>query len=133
MDITDKFKDLVRDVEPEVREYMLSVMHGLIDDYGAIDESFYVSLKFIRDYYIIYNNAMKDLQEHGLLRIDNQGRTFKNQNFTIAKDAQRIISDLLKTFALTPMTKSKMKNLDARGDKAANFSTDEYIRDLIGA
>jgi phage terminase small subunit len=132
MDISDKFKDLVRDVEPEVADYMLSVMKCLIDDFGGIEDSFYISLKFIRDNYIIYNTAMKALRSEGLLRKDSHGRTFKNQNWSIAKDAERAISDLLKSFACTPMSKSKMKNLDARGAQNANFSTDSYLRELVG-
>lgn len=107
----------------EVQEYMKNVILCLRADYGEnIPESWRISLDLIADNYEIYLKAKNDIMKNGLLREDNQGRTFKNQNISIMNMAQRNITDLLKAFALTPMSKSKMKVLDS-----SKFDEDAYI------
>jgi P27 family predicted phage terminase small subunit len=86
-----------------------------------------VSLKLIADNYAIYLEAKKDIDANGIIRTDNQGRDFKNQAVSVMNVAQRNIVDLLKQFSLTPMSKSKMKNLD-KGDLQKS-PLDEFLSD----
>ena len=116
-------KELYTQYAPEVQEYMKNVVECLRADYGKnIPESWRISLDLIADNYEIYLKAKNDIMKNGLLRTDSQGRTFKNQNISIMNMSQRNITDLLKAFALTPMSKSKMKMLDN-----SKFDEEEYL------
>ena len=57
LEISNKFKKLLKDCNEEVRDYMESVMLGLLDDYGHIDDSYYASLRLIL-------NVIKFYQHH---------------------------------------------------------------------
>lgn len=115
MQISDKFKRLLKDCNEEVKDYMESVMVGLINDYGTIDDSYYASLRLIRDNYEIYTECYEAIRAEGTVEEDNQGRLVKNRHFTAMWEAQRNLQALLKAFAFTPMTKSKMKALSKNG------------------
>lgn len=69
--------------------------------------------------------AKKAIDEEGLIGTDSIGRKGKNPNVGIMNVAQRTIIDLLKSFALTPMSKSKMKQFSG-GEE----STEDYINYL---
>ena len=126
LEISNKFKKLLKDCNEEVREYMESVMLGLIDDYGKIDDSYYASLRLIRDNYEIYTECYAAIKATGTVEEDNQGRQVKNRHFTAMWEAQRNLQALLKAFAFTPMTKSKMKALSkGTGDKKS--ALDEFL------
>jgi len=115
--------NLYSEYSEEVQEYMKNVIKCLHEDYGEkIPESWRISLDLIADNYEIYLRAKKDIMENGLIRTDYQGRTFKNQNISIFNNAQRNITDQLKSFALTPMSKSKMKAF-----KADEETADDYV------
>lgn len=128
-DLPEKFKKLVSNCDVEVRDYMLSVMEQIQNDYGKIEDGYYISLKLIRDNYECYNNSMKEISNYGALITDSRGDTHKNPAFTIAWAAQRNITDLLKSFALTPMTKSKMKVLQKGGGDTTESPLDAFLKD----
>lgn len=111
----------------EVQHYMKDVVKCLQADYGDIPKSWMVSLKLIADNYQIYLEAKRDIDANGIIRTDNQGRDFKNQAVSVMNVAQRNIVDLLKQFSLTPMSKSKMKNLD-KGDLQKS-PLDDFLSD----
>ena len=118
-------KTIYKDYDLRVQEYMNNVIKCLKEDYGRIPESWRVSLDLIADNYALYLDAMDDIKKNGLLRKDAHGRTFKNQCVQIMNSAQTHLCDLLKSFALTPMSKSKMKMLETSSE-----SEDEYLEDL---
>lgn len=120
--------EIYAEYSPQVREYMSNLITCLEDDYGKIPESFRVSLDLIALNYDIILKCKADIKENGLLRTDNLKRTFKNQHITILNQAQGYLQALLKTFALTPMTRSKMKALERKDEEE---TTQEYIDDLI--
>lgn len=126
LEISNKFKKLLKDCNEEVRDYMESVMLGLLDDYGHIDDSYYASLRLIRDNYEIYTDCYECIKAEGSVTADNQGRAVKNKHFTMMWEAQRNLQALLKAFAFTPMTKSKMKAL-SKGNGEQKSALDEFL------
>nr|DAR40357.1 MAG TPA: terminase small subunit [Caudoviricetes sp.] len=126
LEISNKFKKLLKDCNEEVRDYMESVMLGLLDDYGQIDDSYYASLRLIRDNYEIYTECYDAIKSNGTVEKDNQGRQVKNRHFTAMWEAQRNLQALLKAFAFTPMTKSKMKAL-SKGNGGQKSVLDEFL------
>lgn len=109
-------KAIYKDYDTKVQEYMQNVMDCLKQDYKEIPSSWRVSLDLIAMNADIVFRAQKDLKENGLLRKDTHGRTFKNQNFQLMMNAQQVLIKLLSSFALTPVSKSKMKALDTDSD-----------------
>lgn len=123
-------KLLYKDYNTRVQEYMNNVIKCLEEDYGKIPESWRISLDLIADNYSLYLQAMDDIKKNGLLRVDNAGRTFKNQCYTIMNSAQLNLRDLLKSFSLTPVSRAKMKAL-TKSDFYEG-SEEEYLDDLVG-
>lgn len=107
--IPTRFKNLLKDCSPTVKEYMESIMLGLIDTYGEIDPSYYSSLQLLRDNYEIYNTCYQDIKKNGPVEVDSQGRRVKNKNFTCLWESTRNIMALSKAFCFTPAMKTRMK------------------------
>ena len=121
-------KILYKDYNTRVQEYMNNVIKCLEEDYGKIPESWRISLDLIADNYSLYLQAMDDIKKNGLLRVDNAGRTFKNQCYTIMNSAQLNLRDLLKSFSLTPVSRAKMKALTK--NEFYEGSEEEYLNEL---
>lgn len=121
-------EEIYSQYSPKAQEYMKNLITCLEDDYGKIPESFRVSLDLIAMNYDLILKCQDDIRDNGLLRTDNLGRTFKNQHITILNQAQGYLQALLKTFALTPMTRSKMKALERKDEEE---TTQDYIDKLI--
>lgn len=121
-------KILYKDYNTRVQEYMNNVIKCLEEDYGKIPESWRISLDLIADNYSLYLQAMDDIKKNGLLRVDNAGRTFKNQCYTIMNSAQLNLRDLLKSFSLTPVSRAKMKALTK--NDFYEGSEEDYLENL---
>lgn len=109
-------KKIYKDYPVKVQEYMQNVIDCLKQDYKEIPSSWRVSLDLIADNYDIYLKAKEDIDKNGLLRKDTHGRTFKNQCFPLMTASQTFLIKLLSNFALTPMSRSKIKNFDSDED-----------------
>lgn len=109
-------KTIYKDYPKKVQVYMQNVIDCLKQDYKDIPSSWRVSLDLIADNVDIYLKAKEDIDKNGLLRKDSHGRTFKNQCFPLMTTAQDHVIKLLQSFALTPMSRSKMRNLDTDED-----------------
>lgn len=120
-------KNIYKEYDKRVQKYMENVIKCLENDYGIIPDSWRVSLDLIADNYTIYLKAMDSIKNEELTKSDNYGRVFKNPAFGVMNQAQSQLKDLLKSFALTPMSKSKMKKLESTND-----DIDNYIDDLVG-
>lgn len=105
----------------DVQDYMSNVIDCLRQDYGEIPTSWRISLDLIADNYNIYLKAKNAIDEEGLIGTDSIGRRGRNPNVSIMNVAQRTIMDLLKSFALTPMSKSKMKSLGQEQEKKEDY------------
>ena len=105
-------KKIYSKYDKQVQDYMQNVIDCLKQDYKNIPSSWRISLDLIADNYAIYLKAKNDVMENGLLRKDTQNRTFKNQSFSLMMATQNVIMRLLSSFGLSPMSKSKMKNMD---------------------
>lgn len=117
-------KKVYKNYNPEVQEYMSNLIKCLEQDYKDIPDSWRISLDLIADNYNLYLKAKKDIDENGLFRVDKLNRTFKNQAISVMNNAQQMLTKLLSNFALTPMSKSKMKQLDIETD-------DDILNDLL--
>ena len=106
-------KEIYKDYPKKVQEYMQNVIDCLKQDYKDIPTSWRVSLDLIADNVDIYLKAKEDIDNNGLLRKDSHGRTFKNQCFPLMTAAQNHIIKLLQSFALTPVSRAKIKNFDS--------------------
>lgn len=108
-----KAKEIYKDYDKRVQEYMQNVIDCLEQDYKAIPSSWRISLDLIASNVDMVFKAQDDIKKNGLLRKDAHGRTFKNQCFQIYVNAQGLLTKLLSSFGLSPMSKSKLKNFDA--------------------
>lgn len=106
-------KTIYKNYPKKVQDYMQNVIDCLKQDYKEIPSSWRVSLDLIADNVDIYLKAKEDIDKNGLLRKDNHGRTFKNQCFPLMIIAEDHVIKLLQSFALTPVSRSKIKNVDA--------------------
>ena len=122
-------KDIYKNYDKRVQEYMQNVIKCLEQDYGKIPESWRVSLDLIADNYSIYLEAMDNIKQNGLLRKDNLGRTSRNQCVMIMNNAQSQLTNLLKSFCLTPMSRAKMKSLKFNDD-VDKYTEDDYLEGL---
>lgn len=118
---------IYKDYDSRVQEYMQNVIECLEQDYGKIPSSWRVSLDLIADNYSIYLQAKDEIQKDKMFSTDNYGRKFKHPAYGIMNQAQTQLKDLLKSFALTPMSKSKMKHLEED-----DIDADKYLDQLIG-
>jgi phage terminase small subunit len=119
-------KDIYNKYDKRVQEYMQNVIDCLKQDYGKIPTSWRVSLDLIADNYSIYLHALDIINKEELFKQDNYGRTFKHPAFGIMNQAQSQLKDLLKSFALTPLSSAKMKKLETD-----DIDAEKYIEDLI--
>lgn len=119
-------KSIYYKYDTRVQEYMQNVIDCLEQDYGKIPASWRVSLDLIADNYSIYLNSLDIIEKEALFKQDNYGRTYKHPAFGIMNQAQTQLKDLLKSFALTPVSKQKMKQLEQ-----ADIDADKYLEDLI--
>lgn len=119
-------KEIYKDYDLRVQEYMQNVIECLEQDYGKIPSSWRVSLDLIADNYSIYLQAKDEIQKDKMFSTDNYGRKFKHPAYGIMNQAQTQLKDLLKSFALTPMSKSKMKQLDNE-----EIDADKYLNELM--
>lgn len=120
-------KTVYKQYDKRVQNYMDNVIECLEQDYGKIPESWRISLDLIADNYSIYLKALDAINaaDKEMIKEDNYGRTFKHPAFGIMNQAQSQLKDLLKSFALTPMSKSKMKKLESE-----EYKEDDYLDDL---
>lgn len=105
-------KEIYKNYPEKVQKYMQNVIDCLKQDYKEIPSSWRVSLDLIADNVDIYLKAKEDIDKNGLLRKDTHGRTFKNQCFPLMTISQDRVVRLLQSFALTPVSRAKMKNID---------------------
>ena len=112
--------------DKRVQEYMKNVMDCLEQDYGKIPSSWRISLDLIADNYSIYLKAKDSIEKENLFNTDAKGNTYRHPAYSVMNQAQSQLKDLLKSFALTPMSKSKMRQLDED-----DIDADEYLERLI--
>ena len=118
-------KIIYKNYNSQVQEYMDNVIKCLEEDYGKIPESWRVSLDLIADNYSLYLEAKADIDKNGLMTTDKYGRPFRNPCYSVMNSSQLQLKDLLKSFALTPMSKSKMKGFESK-----TIDEDEYLEEL---
>lgn len=105
-----------KDYDKQVQDYMNNVLDCLKEDYKVIPSSWRIALDLIADNYDIYLKSKALVRKEGLSSTDSKGRLTINPSLKVMNTAQDKIQKLLSSFALTPMSKSKMKNLDTSAD-----------------
>ena len=102
--------------DKQVQDYMTNVIDCLKEDYKTIPSSWRVALDLIADNYDIYLKSKALVSEQGLSSTDSKGRLTVNPSLKVMNTAQDKIQKLLSSFALTPLSRSKLKNLEQSGD-----------------
>ena len=114
--------DIYKNHSEKTQEYMQNVIDCLKQEYKEIPSSWRISLDLIADNYDMYLKAKKMLDDKGLVNEDKYERVYKNHYFQMMNTCQNTVINLLKQFALTPMSKSKCKNYDSE-----NISIEDLI------
>ena len=102
-------KQRYKDYSKETQNYMQKIIDGLGDQNNEIPESWEVSIDMMADNYEVYYRAKTAVLTEGLIRKDNQNRTFKNQSYPLMINSQQNLVKLLMQFGLTPVSKTKIK------------------------
>jgi len=109
---TTKLKRKYNSKTEQVRDYMTNLIDTLAKDYGDdIDASWEASLDMAADWYQIYVDALEDIKNNGAVVKSPSGVSKTNPAFNVINTATRILNDILRTFAATPLAKSKLKAL----------------------
>lgn len=98
-----------KDYDARVYEYMSILINNLTKEYGRVDEQWLISLDLIAQNYAAYLVGWDDLQKYGMYITDEKGRIQRNPALTIMNNSQAYLQKLLHSFALNPMSRSKMK------------------------
>lgn len=106
-------KTIYKDYDQRVINYMECVVMQIETDYTIVPSSWRVSLDLIADNLMIYFKAIDDIKLNGVIHYDKNGIAHKNPSCALQNVANQNVIKLLNNFALTPMSKSKMKNLDS--------------------
>lgn len=105
--------EIYKDYDERVIRYMEFVIKQIEQDYSIVPSSWRVSLDLIADNLMIYFKALDDIKQNGVITYNRNGVATKNPSCNTQNVASQNVIKLLNNFALTPMSKSKMKNLDA--------------------
>jgi len=111
-----KAKELYAHYDKKTQDYMQCLFDCIEQDYGEIPSSWRISLDLIADNYEVYLKAKNSVITDGVT-IGSQ----RNPQYTTMISTQQMLFKLLSSFALTPMTRSKMKNLKSE-NKQKDFN-----------
>ena len=89
------------------------VINQIEQDYNIVPASWRVSLDLIADNLMVYFKAKDDIKTNGVIHYDDRGLAHKSPSCALLNVCNQNVIKLLNNFALTPMSKSKMKNLDS--------------------
>lgn len=104
-----KAKARYTEYSQDIQEYMNIIISDIQENYGEVPDRFIVSLDLIADTYEVRADALKNIKTKGVMKEDKYHGEQGNQSVTTFFQAQRFITDMIKSFALTPMAKSRMK------------------------
>lgn len=117
MTITDRYKDC----NVITQEYLKILCDSIEHEYGEIDGPYLLSLDLIADNYELLLLAKEDIKLNGLKQYDKANRLSKNDSIQIFNTAQTNITRLLNNFGKTPMSKSKIKQIDNNEEDLSNL------------
>lgn len=116
------------DYNKDVQDYMTTLLKCLKKDYGELRDEWQLSLDLIAQTYETYLMAYHSVKADGVYTKDTKNRVQRNPALTVMNNSQAYLQKLITQFALTPMSKSKMK----KGGDESSESAEEYIADLCG-
>lgn len=99
-----------KDNDKKVQEYMEFVCNSLVDKYKDIPETFVISLDLLaQNLEIMVKSSEAMNKEGGMLDDDRYHGAKKSAPLQTYFQAQSYINNILTSFGLNPMAKSKMK------------------------
>lgn len=107
---------------------MTTLLKCLKKEYGVLRDEWQLSLDLIAQTYETYLMAYLAVKKDGVYTKDIKDRVQRNPALTVMNNSQAYLQKLLTQFALTPMSKSKMK----KSDEQSVESTEDYIAELCG-
>lgn len=111
----------------DTKQYMQWLVDCIKVEHGNVPVCWNVSLRFIADNMETYFSAIQNIRDAGGYKEDERHRAAKNPNVCIANQAQDRTVKLLQQFALTPVTRSKMRCLN----NVEDLSADDFVNNLI--
>lgn len=105
-------REIYKDYDERVVAYMEFVVGQIEQDYSIVPSSWRVSLDLIADNLMLYFDALDDIKKNGVIHYDLKGIPHTNPACRLQNVCNQNVIKLLNNFALTPMSKSKMKKFD---------------------
>ena len=106
----NSFLKRYNDKDKRVQEYMLFICNSLVDKYKEIPEAFIISLDLLaQNLEVMVKSSAEMNKEGGMLDDDRYHGAKKSAPLQTYFQAQGYINNILTSFGLNPMAKSKMK------------------------
>lgn len=114
----------IQEYDKRVNEYMNLLIDALVKEYGYLKREWLLSLDMIAQNYQIYIQCYDSIRQEGMYVRDDQGRRQRNPASTLMMSAQNSMQKLTNSFALTPLSYSKVRKLESPDN------SDDYIDSL---
>lgn len=120
------YEELLNDCTPEVKRFLVAVIQDLAKDYGDIDNSWYCTLRLVKDTYQLYVECYEEVKKSGTVELDGQGKRVKNKYLSCLFECQRTLQALLKSFGYTPVSKTRLRALK-KENKEVHTALDDFL------
>lgn len=108
-----------------VDEFMLSVANYVEETQGSVPAEYQISFMMLRNNLTYYLKMYDVVVEEGMLYANKDGRQLLQPCWTVLKDCEKSINEILKQFGLTTMSRSKIKL------NTANMTAEQFLQGLL--
>ena len=113
-------KNIYSSYPDEVIKYMWSVHKFLLDNYGVINDEWYLSLQMLADNLNMFIQCRDRIRQDGIIVENKLGLPEKHPLIKVQTDAQIQIVKLMGEFGLSPKAVSRLKLSDENNDDLLN-------------
>lgn len=120
-----KFIDRYKNKTKTVQEYMSFIANALIEKHADIPETFIISLDLLATNLEIMVKSSEEMsKDNGMVDDDKYHGKKKSAPLQTYFQAQGYVNNILSSFGLTPMAKSKMKQ------NQSEVSVEDFLQNL---